>query len=63
MNIIKLLAILEAESLEAVKSLEEKQAIEEASDYSDAMESIERAYAEGFAEALQMAVRIIKGDN
>jgi len=63
MNIVKLITILEQESLDADKALQEKQAIEEASDYSDAMESIERGYAEGFADALAMALRIIKETN
>ena len=33
---------------------------EEDDDYSDAMQSMERTYAEGFADALEMAIRILK---
>jgi hypothetical protein len=62
-TVAELLTKLEAEAVEANKNLEEAQAVEEANDYSDAMESIERSYAEGFAEALEMAIRILKGDN
>ena len=51
---------LEAEAVEAGKDLEEKQATEEANDFGDAMESMERSYAEGFADALEMAIRIVK---
>jgi hypothetical protein len=62
-TVAELLTKLEAEAVEANKNLEEAQAVEEVNDYSDAMESIERSYAEGFAEALEMAIRILKGDN
>lgn len=62
-TVAELLTKLEAEAVEANKNLEEAQAVEEANDYSDAMESIERSYAEGFADALEMAIRILKGDN
>jgi hypothetical protein len=51
---------LEAEAVEAGKELEQKQATEEANDFGDAMESMERSYAEGFADALEMAIRILK---
>jgi hypothetical protein len=51
---------LEAEAVEAGKDLAEKQATEEANDFGDAMESMERSYAEGFADALEMAIRIVK---
>jgi hypothetical protein len=51
---------LEAEAVEAGKDLAEKQATEEANDFGDAMESMERSYAEGFADALEMAIRILK---
>ncbi|WP_395652701.1 hypothetical protein [Brevundimonas sp.] len=51
---------LEAEATEAGKELEERQANEEANDFGDAMESMERSYAEGFSDALEMAIRILK---
>jgi dsDNA-specific endonuclease/ATPase MutS2 len=51
---------LEAEAVEADKELEQKQATEEANDFGDAMESMERSYAEGFSDALEMAIRILK---
>jgi hypothetical protein len=54
---------LEADLLEANQELEQAIAVEVANDYSDAMESMERTYAEGFAEALEYALNIIKGDN
>jgi hypothetical protein len=60
MNYTELLAKLEAEATEAGKELAEKQATEEANDFGDAMESMERSYAEGFADALEMAIRILK---
>jgi hypothetical protein len=60
MNQTELLAKLEAEAVEAGKELEQKQATEEANDFGDAMESMERSYAEGFADALEMAIRIVK---
>jgi len=60
MNQTELLTKLEAEAIEAAQNLEQAQASEEASDYSDAMISMERTYAEGFADALEMAIRIVK---
>jgi hypothetical protein len=60
MNQTELLEKLEAETIEAAQNLEQAQASEEASDYSDAMISMERTYAEGFADALEMAIRIVK---
>ena len=59
-TIAELLTKLEAEATEAGKELEQKQATEEANDFGDAMESMERSYAEGFADALEMAIRILK---
>ena len=59
-TIAELLVKLEAEAVEAGKDLAEKQATEEANDFGDAMESMERSYAEGFADALEMAIRIVK---
>jgi hypothetical protein len=59
-TIAELLTKLEAEAVEAGKDLAEKQATEEANDFGDAMESMERSYAEGFADALEMAISILK---
>lgn len=59
-TVAELLTKLEAEAAEANKDLEEKQAIEEDNDYGDALESMERSYAEGFAEALELAITILK---
>ena len=41
-------------SLEAEGELTEAQRIEEENDYSDAMESMERKYAEGWLDAIAM---------
>jgi hypothetical protein len=60
MSNTELLEKLEAESVEASKKLEEATALEIESDYSDAMISMDRTYAEGFADALEMAIRILK---
>lgn len=60
MSNTELLEKLEAESVEASKNLEEATALEIESDYSDAMISMDRTYAEGFADALEMAIRILK---
>jgi hypothetical protein len=60
MNNSELLEKLEAESVEASKNLKEATALEIESDYSDAMISMDRTYAEGFADALEMAIRILK---
>jgi hypothetical protein len=62
-TIAELLVKLEAEAIEAGQNLETAQANEEATEYDDAMISIERAYAEGFADALEMAIRILKEGN
>ena len=59
-TVAELLAKLETEAVEANENLVKAQAVEEANDYGDAMESMERSYAEGFAEALEMAIRILK---
>jgi hypothetical protein len=59
-TIADLIKKLEAEAIEASKNLTEAQAIEEASDYNDAMLSMERTYAEGFSDALEMAIRILR---
>jgi len=55
-----LLIKLEAEATEAGQNLEEAKKTEEESDYSDAMLSMDRTYAEGFADALEMVIRIVK---
>jgi hypothetical protein len=60
LQMMYLLTKLEAEAVEADKDLAEKQATEEANDFGDAMESMERSYAEGFSDALEMAIRILK---
>jgi hypothetical protein len=43
---------LKVAMLEAEKALSEAVEVEEANDYSDAMESMERTYAEGYFDAL-----------
>jgi hypothetical protein len=60
MSNTELLEKLEAESVEASKNLEEATALEIESDYSDAMISMDRTYAEGFADAIEVAIRILK---
>lgn len=51
---------LEIEAKQADLNLEEAQRIEEESDYSDAMLSMDRTYAEGFADALALAIRLVE---
>ena len=48
---------LKMRMLEAEAELTQAQRIEEDNDYSDAMESMERTYAEGFLDALGMVYR------
>ena len=48
---------LKIDMLEAEQDLEEKSTIEQENGYSDAMESMERTYAEGFMDALSMVYR------
>ena len=48
---------LKIDMLEAEQDLHEKSEIEKENDYSDAMESMERTYAEGFMDALSMVYR------
>jgi hypothetical protein len=43
---------LKVAMIDAEQALSEAKEIEEANDYSDAMESMERTYAEGYLEAL-----------
>lgn len=59
-TIAELITRFEAEAKEADSNLEQAQAAEEESDYSDAMLSMERTYAEGFADALALALRILE---
>ena len=49
---------LKLKMLEADKELEEAQRIEEENDYSDAMESMDRKYEEGFLDALTMMYKM-----
>lgn len=49
------------ELIEALRNFYTAERIEKESDYSDAILSMDRAYAEGFSEALAMALRIVKG--
>ena len=49
---------LKLKMLEADKELEEAQRIEEENGYSDAMESMERKYAEGFLDALTYCYKL-----
>lgn len=51
---------LDKEAKEADANLTEAQRIEVASDYSDAMLSMDRTYAEGFADALALAIRLVE---
>ena len=55
-----ILAELNKEAKEADTNLVEAQRIEEESDYSDAMLSMDRTYAEGFADALALAIRLVE---
>lgn len=50
---------LKQEMLEADEHLETAKRIEEENDYSDAMESMERTYAEGFVDALTMVNSLV----
>lgn len=50
---------LKQEMLEAEQHLETAKQIEEDNDFSDAMESMERTYAEGFVDALVMVNSLV----
>ena len=50
---------LKQEMLEAEQHLDTAKQIEEDNDFSDAMESMERTYAEGFLDALTMVNSIV----
>ncbi len=62
-TIAELIIKIEAEAKEAGQNLEEAQKLEEEGDYSDAMISMDRTYAEGFSDALDLVLRILKGEN
>jgi hypothetical protein len=62
-TVAELLALVEAEEKEAGLRLEEAQKVEEDNDYSDAMESMERTYAEGYVDALAYVIDLLKGNN
>ena len=62
-TIAELIVKIEAEAKEAGQNLEEAQKLEEDGGYSDAMISMDRTYAEGFSDALDLVLRILKGDN
>lgn len=50
---------LKQEMLEAEQHLDTAKQIEEDNDFSDAMESMERTYAEGFVDALTMVNSLV----
>ena len=50
--------MLKMDMLEAEARYTEAQKIEEENDYSDAMESMERKYAEGFMDAISMMYKM-----
>ena len=62
-TIAELIVKIEAEAKEAGQNLEEAQKLEEEGDYSDAMISMDRTYAEGFSDALDLVLRILKGED
>jgi hypothetical protein len=62
-SIAGLIDKMREEIKKADQFLEVAQKIEEESDYSDAMLSMDRTYAEGFSDALGLALRILKGQN
>jgi hypothetical protein len=49
---------LKIEMLEAERMYDDAVRVEEANDYSDAMESMERKYAEGFMDAVTMMYKM-----
>jgi hypothetical protein len=62
-SVAGLIEKMREEIKKADQYLEVAQKIEEESDYSDAMLSMDRTYAEGFSDALGLALRILKGQN
>ena len=62
-TIAELIVKIEAEAKEAEQNLEEAQKLEEEGDYSDAMISMDRTYAEGFSDALDLVLRLLKGED
>lgn len=59
----KALEQLDKEYLEAELEYMKAEGIEEESGYSDAMLSIDRAYADGFRDGIALAIRILKEAN
>ena len=62
-TISELITKIEAEAKKAGQNLEEAQKLEKESGYSDAMISMDKTYAEGFSEALDFVLSILKGEN
>jgi hypothetical protein len=60
LEISNLILRVKEEADKAGKYLEVAQKIEEESDYSDAMLSMDRTYAEGFSDALAVALRLVE---
>ena len=58
-----LLALLSKEAIEADRDYQEKLEAEEEGEFDDALQSMERTYAEGYSDALQMAIRLIEEAN
>ena len=54
--------IIERELATATEELKNAQKIEEENDYSDAMQSMERKYWEGYTDALLFLIREIEGN-
>jgi hypothetical protein len=59
----KVIEQLDKELLEAELEFTKAETIEEESDYSDSMLSMDRAYADGYRDGLALAMRIIKENN
>jgi hypothetical protein len=62
-TVAELLTLIEAEAKDADGRLDEAQKVEKENDYSDAMESMERTYAEGYADALAYVIDLMKEAN
>lgn len=60
LEIAELTLRVQEEAKKAAQFLEVAQKIEEESDYSDAMLSMDRTYAEGFCDALSLAIRLVE---
>lgn len=61
LEIAELILRVQEEAKKAGQYLEVAQKIEEESDYSDAMLSMDRTYAEGFSDALGLVLSILEG--